>query len=82
MESWLSVEQHIVSSLDMAINYLVLVVVPQIPCVRDPLFLTQTIQPRDLSIFLNIVRAWVFLAVDDVGLQFLEVVLIDVLAEG
>lgn len=49
---------------------------------RDPLFLTQTIQPRDFSVLLNIVRAWVFLAVDDVRLQFLQVVLIDVLAEG
>ena len=82
VESGLPVEQHIVSCLDMAVDYLVLVIVPQVPGMRDPLLFAQTIQPRDLAVFLDIVSAWVFLAVDDVRLQFLQVVLVDVLAEG
>lgn len=55
----------------MTIDYLVLVVAPKIPCMRDPLFLTETIQPSNLAVFLDIVSAWVLLTIDDVRLQFL-----------
>lgn len=82
MEGWLPVEQHIVSCLNVAVNYLILMVVPQVPGMRDPLLFAQTIKSRDLSIFLDIISAWVLLAVDDVRLQFFQVVLVDVLAEG
>lgn len=82
MEGWLTVEKHIIAGLNVSVKHLVFVIVPEVSCMRDSLFFGQAVQFDNFSIFFKEVCSWVFASIDDVTLEFFEVVLIDVLLES
>ena len=53
MQSWLSVEQNIITCLEMTVDYLVLMVVPKIASMRDPLFLVQHLKFDHFAVLLD-----------------------------
>jgi hypothetical protein len=82
VKSRLAVKEYIIPCLNMPVNNLVLVIVPQISCMRYSLLFSQAIEPSNFAVFFYVICSWVFFSVDDVRLKLLKVILVDVFAEG